>query len=119
MTVVDISRSFNKKWPIDNLDEKRNEIFSTPGLHDFLQKLRNFSSHWRIAKPNWIIMHDSKTGARIASFVISKDELLKWGDWGSKARLYIEKTDQNIDIHKIITQYKNMFNFIIAGIKAN
>lgn len=106
MTVVDISRSFNNKWPLENLAEKRNEFFSTPGLHDFLQKLRNFSSHWRIAEANWIIMNDFKNGTRIASFVINKDELLEWGDWGSKARLYIEETKQHIDVYKIATQYK-------------
>lgn len=106
MTVVDISRAFNKKWPIEDMVEKRNKFFSTPGLHDFLQKLRNFSSHWRIAQANWIIRGDIKNGTRTASFVISKDELLEWEDWGSKAKKYIEEADGDIDIREIFTQYK-------------
>ncbi|ERK18201.1 hypothetical protein L579_1523 [Pantoea sp. AS-PWVM4] len=106
MTVVDIARAFNKKWPLDDFIEQRDKSFSTPGLHDFLQKLRNFSSHWRMAQANWIIKSDSKNGIRIASFVISKDELLEWRDWGSKARKFIEEAEDNIDIRDIFTHYK-------------
>lgn len=106
MTVVDISRALNKKWPLENLVDKRNEFFSTPGLHDFLQKLRNFSSHWRIAQANWIIKRDFKNGTRVARFVVSKDELLEWGDWGSKAKKYIEDKRDGIDLYEVFTQYK-------------
>jgi hypothetical protein len=106
MTLVDIARAFSNKWPIEGLAEQRNKSFSTPGLHDFLQKLRNFSSHWRIAQANWQINYDFTNGARTASFMVSKEELLAWGDWGAKAKKYIEESEDKIDILKIFTQYK-------------
>ncbi|NPE56560.1 hypothetical protein HLB25_14315 [Dickeya dadantii] len=106
MTVVDISRALNKKWSLEDLVEQRNKFFSTPGLHDFLQKLRNFSSHWRIAQANWVIKSDFKNGTRFACFVVSKEELLEWGDWGSKAKKYIEEKEDSIDLYEVFTQYK-------------
>ncbi|HFQ6994625.1 TPA: hypothetical protein ACHSNQ_004638 [Klebsiella pneumoniae] len=106
MTVVDISRTLNNKWSLDDLVDKRNEFFSTPGLHDFLQKLRNFSSHWRMAQANWVIKRDFKNGTGVAYFIVSKEELLEWGDWGSKARKYIEEKQGDIDLYEIFTQYK-------------
>lgn len=106
MTIVDISRAFNKKWPLEDFLDQRNKFFSTPGLHDFLQKMRNFSSHWRIAQANWIIKSDFRNGTRIAKFVVSKEDLLEWGDWGSNGKKYIEETDGDIDIYEVITQYK-------------
>ena len=106
MTVVDISRALNKKWPLEDLVEKRNKYFSTPGLHDFLQKLRNFSSHWRLAQANWVIKFDAVNHTSVACFVVSKEELLEWGDWGSKAKKYIEDKQGDIDLHEIFTQYK-------------
>lgn len=106
MTVVDIARAFNMKWPLENFVEQRNKFFSTQGLHDFLQKLRNFSSHWRMAQANWIIRGNAKCNSRNASFFISKEELLEWGDWGTKAKKYIEEKDDGIDVHEIFTQYK-------------
>jgi hypothetical protein len=106
MTVVDIARLFNKRWPLEDIFEQRNKFFSTPGLHDFLQNLRNFSSHWRIAQANWRISHDSITGKRTASFIITKDELLEWKGWGSKAKEYIESAGNSIDIYDVFTQYK-------------
>lgn len=106
MTVVDISRTFIEKWPLENLEEQRNKYFSTPGLHDFLQKLRNFSSHWRIAQANWIIKRDFKNGTRVANFVVSKEELLEWDGWNVKAKKYIEQKESGIDLYEIFTQYK-------------
>ena len=106
MTVVDISRSLSKKWPIENLEDKRNKFFSTPGLHDFLQKLRNFSSHWRMAQANWVIKMNFENGTRVACFVVSKEELLEWGDWGSKAKKYIEEKQDDIDLYEVFTEYK-------------
>lgn len=106
MTLVDISRNLGRKWPVDKSTEKRSEIFSTIGLHDFLQKLRNFSSHWRIAEADWVIKSKFETGERTAHFVIRRKELLKWGDWGASARKYLEELDEDPDIQKLFSEYK-------------
>ncbi|OBS34000.1 hypothetical protein [Pseudomonas syringae] len=106
MTIVDIARSFNKKWPVEGIVERREMYFTTPGLHDFLQRLRNFSSHWRIAEASWQINSDFKAGVRTARFLVRKDDLLEWNDWGAKARKYIEDAEGSIDVLKIFSQYK-------------
>ncbi|WP_160124696.1 hypothetical protein [Klebsiella sp. Q2] len=106
MTVVDIARSLNKKWPLEAIVEHRNKFFSTPGLHDFLQKLRNFSSHWRMAQANWVIKSDFQSKTMVARFVVSKEELLEWGDWGVKAKKFIEDEGDFIDLYKVFSEYK-------------
>lgn len=55
MTLVDVSRNFDKRHKVDGVSAKRVEVFSTPGLHSFLQDLRNFNTHWRIVEANWSI----------------------------------------------------------------
>jgi hypothetical protein len=106
MTLVDIARNFSRRCHVDGLQDKRNEIFSTPGLHEFLQNLRNFSTHWRIAQANWQINFDRQSGVRTAHFIIAKEELLAWDGWVVKAREYIQQSGDSIDLLKVFTQYK-------------
>lgn len=118
MTLVDIARNFSNRCHIDGLQDKRIEIFSTPGLHDFLQNLRNFSTHWRIAQANWQINFDFQSGVRTTHFVIGKEELLAWGGWAVKAREYIHQSGDSIDLLNVLSQYKIMYSNTIAGTKA-
>lgn len=106
MTLVDIARNFSKRWPVDGLQDKRIEIFSTPGLHEFLQGLRNFSTHWRIAQASWQIDYDLQTRVRTAHFIIGKEKLLAWEGWAAKAKEYIHQSGDRIDLLKTLTQYK-------------
>ena len=106
MTLVEIARNFSRRCHVDGLQDKRTEIFSTPGLHDFLQNLRNFSTHWRIAQANWQINYDFQSGVRTAHFIIGKEELLAWGGWKVEAREFIHQSGASIDLLKVFTQYK-------------
>ncbi|MFY9963341.1 hypothetical protein [Pseudomonas sp.] len=107
MTLVDIARNFSKKWPVDGLAEKRAEIFSVAGLHEFLQRLRNYNSHWRIAKADWRIDYDFTVHTRTVKFLCAKEDLLKWDDWTVPSKIYIENCGENVDIYKAFSQYKN------------
>jgi hypothetical protein len=106
MTLVDISRNFDRRYKIDGPTEKRPEIFTTPGLHNFLQDLRNFNTHWRIAEANWLIKYEMKTGARTAHFQIDKKDLLAWSNWTADAKKYIQSIDGSVDVYEILTTYK-------------
>lgn len=106
MTLVDISRNFSKKWPIEGFIDKRAEIFCVPGLHDFIQGLRNYSTHWRIAEANWQIDYNYGPGNRLAKFICTKEELLAWGKWNRNSRAYIENSEKHVDIFKVFTKYK-------------
>lgn len=106
MTLVDISRNFDKRHKIEGSSAKRSEIFTTPGLHNFLQDLRNFNTHWRIAEANWTINHDFESGARTTHFHINKNDLDAWDNWSSNAKKYIQDVGKNVDIYEMLITYK-------------
>lgn len=106
MTLVDIARNFDSRHKVDGPAIKRAEIFSTPGLHNFLQDLRNFNTHWRIAEANWSINYDMENGTRTAHFQINKEDLLAWSSWTANAKKYIQDLDGSVDLYEILTAYK-------------
>lgn len=106
MTLVDIARNFDNRHKVDGADIKRAEIFTTPGLHNFLQDLRNFNTHWRIAVANWSINYDMENGTRTAHFQINKEDLLAWSSWTANAKKYIQDLDDSVDLYEILTTYK-------------
>lgn len=106
MTLVDIARNFDKRHKIDGTSVKIAEVFNTPGLHNFLQDLRNFNTHWRVAEANWSISYDREKGIRAAHFQISKDDLLAWNNWTSNSKKYIQGLEKSVDLYKVLTAYK-------------
>lgn len=112
MALVDHARNFQDTTPVDDYPDRLKVMFPSSGLHDFLQGLRNYNTHWRIAQANWIIEHDFKSKAREARFIVTKVELLAWKKWTSKAREYIESAPDTIDIYNIFSEYrKHVQNF--------
>jgi len=107
MTLVDIARNFDKRHNLVGSGAKRSEIFTTPGLHSFLQDLRNFNTHWRIAEANWSIKYDMANHTRTAHFQIKKEDLLAWGRWTVSANEFINSLDCSADLYEILTTYKN------------
>jgi len=106
MTLVDIARNFDNRHKVDGPSIKRAETFTTPGLHNFLQDLRNFNTHWRIAEANWSINYDMEKNTRTAHFQINKEDLLAWSSWTSNAKKYIQDLDGSVDLYKVLTTYK-------------
>jgi hypothetical protein len=106
MTLVDIARNFDKRHDTNGVELKRAEFFTTPGLHYFLQDLRNFNTHWRIAEANWSINYDMENGTRAVHFQISKEDLLAWRNWTANAKRYIQSLDGSVDVYEILTTYK-------------
>jgi hypothetical protein len=106
MALVDHARNFEHTYPVDGYIDKRSEAFTTPNLHAFLQDLRNFNSHWRIAEANWEISTDFQTKTRMARFLVSKEELLAWNKWNADARRFIEETGEKLDIYDLFKTYR-------------
>lgn len=105
MALVEVSRVFEKKYPVAGFTDELVSCFSTPGLHKFLQDLRNYNSHWRIAEANWRIDYDFEKGSRVTRFVVIRDNLLAWGRWTSEARAFIESSDNYIDVGAALAEY--------------
>ncbi len=104
MTVVDVARTFQRKYPVSEFDVKRNSTFATVGLHDFLQGLRNYNTHWRIAEANWQI--ESSKDMRIARFIVESDELLAWDGWNTDAKKFIAGVPEFVDLYEVFTLYR-------------
>lgn len=108
MALVDHSRNFQNSNPVYNYTTQLSEVFSTPGLHDFLQCFRNYNTHWRIAATNWVISQNFEKPSREARFIVPKSELLRWGRWNSKAHEYISRGPEQIDVYKVFSEYREM-----------
>ncbi len=106
MALVDHARNFQRTTPIGEYADQLKATFSSPGLHNFLQCLRNYNTHWRIAQANWVIQHDLKSHSREALFTVTKLELLAWDGWTTKAREYIESASDTIDIYELFSGYR-------------
>ncbi|EMD9439664.1 hypothetical protein VXE32_003684 [Burkholderia cepacia] len=105
MTLVDHARKFHRSTPVSGYYDRLKAVFSSPGLHDFLQCFRNYNTHWRIAEANWLIQRD-KSG-RSAKFVIKKSELLIWDGWTRPAREYIEASEEILNVYDIFSEYRS------------
>jgi hypothetical protein len=106
MALVDHARNFTRASPVPDYAEELTKQFSPPGLHDFLQCLRNYNTHWRIAQANWIISLGREENSRKARFLVTKAELLTWNGWNAKAKDYIEGVTESIDIYEVFFIYR-------------
>lgn len=106
MALVEHARNFEREIPLPDYAEQRKKHFSPPGLHDFLQSLRNYNTHWRIAQTNWVISHGPSPEGRQARFVVTKKELLAWSGWTAKAKEYINSSTDPIDVHQLFFAYR-------------
>ncbi|MDO8329024.1 MAG: hypothetical protein Q7T36_00965 [Fluviicoccus sp.] len=106
MALVDHARTFERKMPVTGYINKLKATFSSPGLHDFLQCLRNYNMHWRVAKAYWTIQTEANSKTLQARFRIAKCELLEWDGWTSGARQYIDCASDEIDVYDLFSEYR-------------
>lgn len=106
MTLVDHARNFQSQSPVPNYSERLKTEFSSPGLHEFMQCLRNYNTHCRIAQTNWSITHNFLEKKREARFLMTKDELFLWDGWSAGARTFIEQSEDVIDLYRLFSAYR-------------
>lgn len=105
MALVEHARNFTRTTPVTDYADELKKHFASPGLHDFLQCLRNYNTHWRIAQTNWNISY-GRENSRKARFLVTKAELLAWSGWNAKAKSYIEGVDDSIDVYEVLATYR-------------
>lgn len=106
MALVDHARKFARTLPVTDYTYELEKHFSPPGLHDFLQCLRNYNTHWRIAQANWSISRGREENSRQARFLVTKAELLAWDRWNAKAKDYIQSVADSIDVYEVFSTYR-------------
>ncbi|MGY0194599.1 hypothetical protein ACWA7J_05925 [Leptothrix sp. BB-4] len=107
MALVEHARNFTRVSPVPDYTEELKRHFVPPGLHDFLQCLRNYNTHWRIAQANWTISYGQGKNSRTARFHMAKTELLSWDGWTAKAKDYISGIDKSLDLYEVFSTYRS------------
>lgn len=114
LALVDHSRRFNKKYPVDGYTLKVKEHFHNNERHRFIHSLRRYITHAKFTKANWLIEH-SKHG-RSVYFFISKKEILEFNGWNSQAKSFIMSHDRGINVEELFKSYcnevKNFHNWL-------
>jgi hypothetical protein len=103
MALVDHSRKFGKKYPVESYQDKVDQLFSKSPQHEFIHSLRRYLVHVKMTKANWKI-ETSKEG-RSVFFLLNQPELLKWKDWSSLARQYIQNHPNGVNVESLFEDY--------------
>ncbi|MDO8843834.1 hypothetical protein [Methylicorpusculum sp.] len=106
MALVDHSREFNKKYPVNGYEDQIRKNFQANEVHKFVHGLRRFLSHIKFTKANWNIFH-SETNIRNVVFILSKDDLMQFNDWSSLAKSYIQSQEDGVDVESLFNEYSN------------
>jgi hypothetical protein len=103
MALVDHSRIFADKYPVELYHEKVKECFSEDTLHRFVQKFRNFMTHVRITKSNWVVKHDKQ--GKSVFFFLTQENLNKWDKWDSPSKSYIALNPEGVNVEQLFDDY--------------
>ncbi|WP_375320630.1 hypothetical protein [Aliivibrio logei] len=107
MALVDHFRRFSNKYSVEKSNEMRIELFGDSGIHEFIQELRNYILHVKIAEANWVISRDFNKKTRDVNFYFYIDDLNKCKDWKPKraAKLFLENQGGKVDVYETFSKY--------------
>jgi hypothetical protein len=103
MALVDHTRIASDRFLVEHYQERINESFAENPLHKFIQDLRNFTTHVRIAKSNWVTKWDKE--GRSVFFLFSIEDLNKWDRWNALSRKYIDSNHEGINVEQLFNDY--------------
>jgi len=103
MALVDHSRIFSGKYPVESYREKVTEFFSENPLHRFVQNFRNYMTHVRIAKNNWVVKQDKQ--GRSVFFFLTQENLGKWDGWDAPSKAYIVENSDGVNVEELFNGY--------------
>ena len=105
MALVDHTRIFSNDFPVEGYQEKVNESFAENSLHKFIQGLRNYTTHVRITKSNWVVKSNKE--GRSVFFLFSVTDLKKWDGWDSLSKTYIDSNPEGVNVEQLFQDYSN------------
>jgi hypothetical protein len=104
MSVVDHSWRFFKHYPILEYESKFSQYFTNSQDHQFIKRLRNCIAHVRLPEANFMSKF-SKQGDRKVFFLISQNDLLKFNEWNSLAKEYVNEHPGGVDVEQLFKSY--------------
>lgn len=112
MSLIDHSRriyekSFENKNRLDEYEQLKKDYLKSPYLK-FVQDLRRMLQHHSLAS----IGFQYVGGTGDMNFYLQKVDLLRFEEWTSKSKQFIESFEEKIDIKQVINEYqKEITNF--------
>lgn len=104
LALVDHSRRISGKVTIPGYPE-RTAAFGNDPAHRFLQGLRVCLFHVFYISPDWQFRTDATKGGQ-ARFLISKKDLLRFGEWTALARQYLDSLGDALDLESFLREYR-------------
>jgi hypothetical protein len=104
LALVDHSRRISSKVTISGYAE-RTKAFADDPTHRFLQGLRVCLFHVFYISPDWEFRADTNNGDK-ARFTISKKDLLRFGEWSTLAKEYLNSIGESLDLETFLRDYR-------------
>lgn len=105
-SLVDHSRivyekMYEREGKMEEYENVKKERLIEDKLVQFVQELRQMCQHYKLpyVGSSWEIMSND------FKFLLSKDELLQFDNWNSRAKEFIERHDESIDLKEVIDGY--------------
>jgi len=93
----------------ETYEEKLNEVKSNACLH-FMKQLRNYAHHYHVpfvdARFSFQRGENQEGDIFEQTLHLEKNMLLKWDDWSSKSRQYIDGHEDDLDLKATIDEYQ-------------
>ena len=112
-TLVDHTRVLIRDWYQGTkfLEAQVAKRFTSNSLVGFVEGLRNYSLHYALpfTGATFSIGKIEKGQSSLSdlrfSFSLSKSELLRWAKWPAKAKVYLQKAEEEIEIRTFVVPY--------------
>jgi len=103
-SLVDVSRRVSRHYKIEGYEENVKSTFAENGQHRFIQCLRNYITHVRLAESGWHITWARK-GTVQTQFLLKTEDLLSWKGWDKLALSFISRYPKGIDLKLLFESY--------------
>ena len=105
-----MNRSYLDQSIFHEYQKRINSEFVTDPLACFIQNLRNYMLHYNLPSTfsEFHVSRDPKSGKEIIQTraTIKKDGLLYWSGWSKIANEFLDKSDDDIELIKVIRAHE-------------
>jgi hypothetical protein len=109
-TLRDHTRRLWRQYPpadpalIAEYDQRVRDAFTESPLVQFVQRLRNYSTHSQLPVSRGRLAWTRDSGDQ-STVELSKAKLLEWDGWNAAARDFLESSADEIDLRVVVSEY--------------